>query len=84
MAVFDWAKANREKEESEAYLKLKESLSKKDNEGYINEHFHALNHLHKMESTIERQENELNQYRSFFLQLRNFLPKEFSSTDIIG
>jgi hypothetical protein len=84
MAVYDWAKANREQEEEKAYVRFKESLSLKDKDGYVNEHYLVLNHLHRMEGLIEKQQKELNEYRSFFLALRNFLPKEFTVNDIIG
>lgn len=81
---YDFEAVNRERKSILKYIELKEFISSKDDNGKLNEWFLAYEHLVAKEDRLKELEEENSNYRQFFLMLRNFLPKSFSSSDIIG
>lgn len=74
---------SREEVLKETYLRLKEYISSKDENGKLNEFFWAHTYLSMMEEKIENQNKQIKEYEKFFSMLNNFLPKGFYINDAI-
>lgn len=84
MAHLNQAQFQREKEQRDAYEKLKKFITSKDKDQKINEHFFASLYLESMEKTIERQNKKIAEFESFFYTLSKLTPKPSSIHDLIG
>ena len=83
MAIEFGYSESREEVLKENYLRLKEYISSKDENGKLNEFFWAHTYLCMMEEKLENQNKETKEYEKFFSMLNNFLPKQFSIHDAI-
>ena len=72
------ARPTREKQQRAKYDELKKAIIDKiiPGEGW----YDAYAHLVEMEMTIEQQKKKLDEFHSFFLTLRNLLPREFTTS----
>ena len=84
MAYYYHGAAMRKKECADKYAELKKHITSKDENGKLNEWFLAHEHIFDLESKIQQQENQIEEYRSFFSLMRKLLPKVSSIHNIIG
>ena len=74
----------RKKECADKYDELKKHITSKDESGKLNEWFLAHEHIVELESKLQEQEKQIEEYRSFFSLLRKLLPRVPSIHDVIG
>ena len=84
MAYYDHEAAMRKKECADKYDELKKHITSKDENGKLNEWFLAHEHIVELESKLQEQEKQIEEYRSFFSLLRKLLPRVPSIHDVIG
>lgn len=84
MAYYDHGKAMRKKECADKYAELKNYITSKDESGKLNEWFLAHEHIVYLETQLEEQKKQIEEYRSFFSLLRKLLPRVPSIHDVIG
>lgn len=84
MAYYDHGAAMRKKECADKYDELKKHITSKDESGKLNEWFLAHEHILDLESKLQQQETQIEEYRSFFSLMRKLLPRESSIHDVIG
>jgi hypothetical protein len=80
MATRNFEAERRRQEESEAYVKLRAWIAQKDN----SEYWPAQAYLTGLETKIDEQAKQIEEYRKFFATLDSFLPRRFSIHDVIG
>lgn len=84
MAYYDHRVAMRKKECADKYAELKKHITSKDESGKLNEWFLAHEHIVELESKLQEQEKQIEEYRSFFSLLRKLLPRVSSIHDAIS
>jgi chromosome segregation ATPase len=84
MAYYDHGAAMRKKECADKYAELKKHITSKDENGKLNEWFLAHEHIVDLESKLQQQEKQIEEYRSFFSLMRKLLPRVSSINDVIG
>ena len=84
MAYYDHGAAIRKKECADKYDELKKHITSKDESGKMNEWFLAHEHIVYLESKLQQQEKQIEEYRSFFSLMRKLLPRVSSIHDVIG
>lgn len=84
MAYYDYGEAMRKKECADKYAELKKHITSKDESGKLNEWFLAHEHIVELESKLQEQEKQIDEYRSFFSLMRKLLPRVLSIHDVIG
>jgi chromosome segregation ATPase len=84
MAYYDHGAAMRKKECADKYAELKKYITSKDKSGKLNEWFLAHEHIVDLESKLQEQEKQIEEYRSFFSLMRKLLPRVTSILDVIG
>lgn len=66
MAYLDHAAAAREEERIENFIKLKKFISSKDENGNVGEWDLAYEHICRLELILEKKNDEITKYKSFF------------------
>ncbi len=84
MAYYDHGEAMRKKECADKYAELIKHITSKDENGKLNEWFLAHEHIVDLESKLQQQEKQIEEYRSFFSLMRKLLPRVPSIHDVIG
>lgn len=84
MAYYDSEAAMRKKKCNDKYVELKKHITSKDENGKLNEWFLAHEHIVTLESKLQQQEKQIEEYRSFFSLMQKLLPRVSSIHDIIG
>jgi len=84
MAYRDIAAENRMLEQEKNFQELKEWLRSKDENQNLNDFVLAGIHIAGMEIELDKLKKQVEEYRKFFQQLDNFLPRRSSVHDIIG
>lgn len=84
MAYYDNGAEMRKKECADKYAELKKQITSNDENGKLNEWFLAHEHIVDLESKLQQQEKQIEEYRSFFSLMRKLLPRVPSIHDVIG
>lgn len=84
MAYYNHGAAMRKKECADKYAELKKHITSKDESGKLNEWFLAHEHIVELESKLQEQEKQIEEYRSFFSLMRKLLPRVPSIHNVIG
>ncbi len=84
MAYYDQEVSMRQKECADKYAELKKHITSKDENGKLNEWVLAHEHMVDLESKLEQQEKQINEYTNFFSLMQKLLPKVSSIHDVVG
>jgi len=84
MTYYDHGASMRKKECADKYAELKEHITSKNESGKLNEWFLAHEHMVHLDSQLEQQKKQIEEYISFFSLMRKLLPREPSIHDVIG
>ena len=83
MAQIDYQKMASEKAMAEAFEKMQVFLQSEEGQKIFPEWLDFVRYLNKQEVKIHKQTEQIEAYREFFETLSSFLPRKFSTSDML-